>query len=120
MHPVSHILAGILSCELMLGGQARLPFSPTLSLQKKAMSKADGVKEALPFVPLDAVNLTRFFGVLMCLASILVAIPYTRASGALVSGSISVIGWYSQAMLGVPYWLPIVNTVMAGMIWAVS
>ena len=120
MHLASHILAGILSSELMLGGQARLPFSPTPSLQTKAMSKANGVKEALPFVPLDAVSLTRLFGCLMCLASILVAVPVTRVYGTTLSGLISIIGWYSQAKMGVPYWLPIVNTVLAAVIWAIS
>ena len=117
---LSHILALTLSFELALGGQARLPFSPTPTLRKKAMSKAQGVKDALPLVPLDAVDLTTAFGVLMCLASILVALPVTRVGGSLLSGSISIIGWYSQAKMGVPYWLPIVNTGLAGVIWTTS
>ena len=116
----SHILASILSFELLLGGQARLPFSPTPQIQKIAMSKADGLKDALPFVPLNAVNLTQLFGVLMCLASLLVAVPATRARGLLLSGSISLVWWYSHVRMGVPCWLPVVNTGLAGVIWWIS
>ena len=120
MHLSSHILAALLSFQLLLGGQARLPFSPTPTLQKKAMSKAQGVKDALQFMPLDAIRLTQCFGVLMCLASILVALPDTRRVGAMLAGSIACVGWYSQAKMGVPYWLPIVNTGLAATIWVVS
>ena len=115
-----HILASLLSFQLMLGGQARLPFTLTPSLQQKAMAKKQAVKDALPFIPLDATTLTQGFGWLMCMAGVLVALPMTRQLGVAVSASISIVGWYSQARAGLPYWLPIVNTVLAGTVWYVS
>ncbi|KAL6719218.1 hypothetical protein ACLMJK_003455 [Lecanora helva] len=94
--PISHLLAAILSAELLLGGQARLPISPTPSLQKRAMAKADGTLAAFPFVPLDAVTFTRVIGVAMCLASVGVAVPATRAAGVMLSGTLSLMGVWNQ------------------------
>lgn len=88
----SHVLAAILSFELLLGGQARLPFSPTPSLQKRAMAKADGTLAAFPFVPLDAVTFSRVIGVAMCVASVGVGLPSTRALGCFLSGTLSLMG----------------------------
>ena len=88
----SHFLAIILSFELLLGGQARLPFSPTPSLSKRAMAKAEGTLAAFPFVPLDAVTFTQVIGVAMCVASVGVALPATRVAGCLLSGSLSLMG----------------------------
>ena len=116
----SHVLAGILAAELLIGGQARLPFSPTPSLQRKAMAKADGIKDIMPFVPVGAIPFSRFLGWTMCLASGLVAVPSTRVYGAPLSASLSVIGWVAQARMGMPYWLPVVNTVLAGVTWLIS
>jgi len=92
MSPLPPILATILSLELLLGGQARFPFSPTPSLHKRAMAKADGTLAAFPFVPLDAVTFTQVIGVAMCIASIGVALSVTRAVGAVLSGGLSVMG----------------------------
>ena len=88
----SHLLAAILSFELLLGGQARLPFSPTPSLQRRAMAKADGTLAAFPFVPLDAVTFSRVIGVAMCVASVGVAWPGTRVAGCGLSGVLSLMG----------------------------
>lgn len=68
---LSHVLATVLSAELLLGGQARLPLSPhpTPSLSKREMAKADGTLAAFPFVPLDAVAFSRVIGFAMCVAS---------------------------------------------------
>lgn len=92
MSAFSHILAAILSFELLLGGQARLPFSPTPSLYKRAMAKADGTLAAFPFVPLDAVAFTHVIGIAMCVASVGVALPGTRAAGSVLSGCLSLMG----------------------------
>ena len=92
MSNMSHILATILSFELVLGGQARLPFSPTPSLQTRAMAKADGLKSAFPIIPLDAITLTRVIGMAMCVASVGVAVPSTRAAGSILSGCLSLMG----------------------------
>ncbi|KAF6229247.1 hypothetical protein HO133_007363 [Letharia lupina] len=108
MSPLPHVLATVLSLELLLGGQARLPFSPTPSLYKRAMAKADGTLAAFPFVPLDAVTFTQVIGVAMCLASVGVALPATRVAG------------WSQWRMEIPYWLPVVNTGLAMAIWTVS
>lgn len=92
MSPISHVLATILALELLLGGQARLPFSPTPSISKRAMASADDTLAAFPFVPLDAVTFTRVIGAAMCVASVGVALPATRAAGSVLSGCISLIG----------------------------
>lgn len=92
MSLLSHVLAAILSLELLLGGQARLPFSPTPSLYKRAMAKADGTLAAFPFVPLDAVTFTQAIGVAMCIASVGVALPATRVAGSVLSGCLSLMG----------------------------
>lgn len=92
MSPLSHILAAILSIELLLGGQARLPISPTPSVNKRAMAKADGLKAAFPFVPLDAPTFTQVIGVAMCIASVGVALPSTRLAGSVLSGCLSLMG----------------------------
>ena len=89
---LSHALAAILSFELALGGQARLPFSPTPSLHKRAMSKADGTLAAFPMVPLDAVTFSQIIGIAMCIASVGVALPMTRAAGCVLSCSLSLMG----------------------------
>ena len=120
MHGAAHIPAGILSSQLMLGSLARLPHSPFPRLQKIAMSKAEGFKAAVPFVPLDAVSLTQYFGFILGLASILVALPRTRRLGSMLSGSLSILMWYSQAKMGATDWLPIVNALLAALIFTIS
>ncbi len=94
MSMTCHILAAILSFELLLGGQARLPFSPhpTPSLHKRAMAKADGTLAAFPFVPLDAVSFSQVIGGAMCLAGVGVAWPATRGAGCGLSGCLSLMG----------------------------
>ena len=92
MSQLSHVLATILSLELLLGGQARLPFSPTPSLRKRAMAKADGTLAAFPIVPLDAVSFTQAIGVAMCIASVGVALPTTRVPASVLSGCLSLMG----------------------------
>lgn len=92
MSLLHHVLAAILSFELLLGGQARLPFSLTPSLHNRAMAKADGMLAAFSFVPLDAVTFTRAIGVAMCVASVGVALPATRAAGSVLSGCLSLMG----------------------------
>ena len=88
----SHILAAILSFEIVLGGQARLPFSPTPTLYQRAMAKADGTKAAFDFVTLDANTFTHVIGAAMCLASVGVALPTTGVAGCLLSGCLSLMG----------------------------
>ena len=92
MSLLSHVLATILSFELLLGGQARLPFSPTPSLRKPAMAKADGTLAAFPYVPLDAVAFTRVIGAAICIAFVGVALPATRVAGSVLSGGLSRMG----------------------------
>ena len=77
------------------------------------MSKADGLLAAFPFVPLDAITFTRAVGFAMCVASFGVALPATRVAGSSLSGCLSLMGIWSQYKMGVPYWLPVVNTVLA-------
>ena len=89
---IAHVLAAVLSLELLLGGQARLPFSMTPKLHKRAMAKAEGIKAAFPHVPLDATTFTQAIGATMCLASIGVALPATRTMGCVLSGCLSLMG----------------------------
>ena len=102
----------------MVGGQARLPFSPTPGLRQTAMEHAHGLKKTFPWLPLDTNNLNSLVGALMCLSSVLLAVPATRQLGAVLSGSITVIGWYSQIFL--PSWLPIMNTMFTALLWYIS
>lgn len=92
MSVLSPILATVLSLELFLGGQARLPFSPTSSLYKRAMAKADGTLAAFAFVPLDSLTFTQVIGAAMCIASVGVALPATRVAGSVLSGCLSLMG----------------------------
>lgn len=114
---VSKWLRIILTAQLVLGGQARLTSTLTPTLHKRAMSKAEGARKYLSFVPIrDAKQHTRFIGLLMCAAGALLSWHRTRLSGALLSMSLSLMGVYSQWRMAIPYWLPAVNTVLAAVI----
>lgn len=107
----------ILTAELLLGGQARLTDKMTPTVHKKAMSKADGYRRYLPFIPAsNSTQHSQIIGGLMCIAGGVLCTATTRTFGASLSMSLSIAGWYSQARMCVPYLLPIINTVLAGLI----
>lgn len=107
----------ILSFELFLGGQARLTPLLTPTLYKRAMSKADGTRKYLSFIPItDPIRHSNFIGGLMILAGALLLGQSTRVIGSVLSGSLSLAGVYSQNKMGIPYWLPCVNAVLAAII----
>lgn len=109
----------ILTFELFLGGQARITPTLTPTLYNKAMAKADGVQKYLSFIPIkDSKEHTKFIGVLMCLAGVLLCYPRRRLEGGLLSISLTLAGVYTQLRMGIPYWLPATNTMLAGMIVA--
>lgn len=111
----------ILSFELFLGGQARLTPLLTPSLYKRAMSKAVGNQKYLSFIPIRDPKLhSNFIGALMCLAGALLLSGITRRVGSLLSASLSLAGVYSQSKMGIPFWLPIVNSVLAAIIFVGS
>ena len=91
MSLLSHVLAGILSFQLLIGGQARLPFSPTPSISNQAMAGADQTLAAFPIVPLNAVAFARVIGGAMCVASVSLALPATRRAGSVLSGCLTLI-----------------------------
>ena len=112
----SHIGAAILSFQLFVGGQARLPFSPTPSLQKITADQADGFKDALAFIPLDAPSLMQAIGWLLLAVAFLVAWPATRARGCLLSGLISLTFCYVHASMDESNVLPVINVILAALI----
>ncbi|EMC92141.1 hypothetical protein BAUCODRAFT_78334 [Baudoinia panamericana UAMH 10762] len=104
----------ILAFELFLGGQARLTDRITPGLHKQASRKASGYYRWLNFLPVDdAETFQHVIGGLMIFAGILICVPPMRAMGTLLSMALSGGGVYSHRKMGVPYWLPAVNTAIA-------
>ena len=109
----------ILTLELILGGQARLTSTLTPSLHRRVMSKAEGTRKYLPLIPIkNPRQHTQFVGFLMCAAAALLCSQQTRLVGGVLSLSLTLMGVYSQWRMQTPYWLPSVNSVLAGtVIW---
>lgn len=106
----------ILTIELFLGGQARTTPILTPGLYKRVMAKAEGTQRYLAFIPIqDPKKHTHFIGALMMMAGVLLIPPDAkiRLAGGLLSISLTLAGVYSQYMMGIPYWLPTINTVLA-------
>ena len=61
----------------------------------------------------------RYFGALMVLAGVLTANPKTRGDlkTMLLTLFLTGCGVYSQAKCGMMYWLPVVNSGLAGAVW---
>ena len=114
---LAKIVRVILSAELFLGGQARLTSMLTPTLHRRAMAKAEGTQKYLNFIPIrDSKSHTRFIGALMVAAGTLLMFRRTRLLGALLGIALTLAGVYSQYRMGIPYWLPSVNTVLAAII----
>lgn len=111
----------VLILELFLGGQARITPTLTPKLYQRAMAKADGTRNFLPFIPIkDPKQHTQFIGVCMCAAGALLSSPsqITRMGGAGLAIALTLAGVYTQFRMGILYWLPAVNTVLAAtIIW---
>lgn len=116
----SHILAFLLSLQLFIGGQARTPYSFTPSIQEYTAKQADGSKEALWFIPLDAIPLMHAIGACLLSAAALIAWPATRPYGAIFSLVISTVFFYVHLVVGESNVLPVFNFILAGAILAVS
>ena len=117
MSSFSTVLRWVLTAELFLGGEARLTDKLTPGVHKRAMAKAAGYQRYLPFIPgKDAKQHSQVIGALMCTAGGLMCLPAVRTPGAILSMSLSLAGWYSQSRMGVPYWLPVINTILAAFI----
>lgn len=115
--PLPKLLRVILTAELFLGGQARLTSALTPSLYRRAMSKAVGTQKYLSFIPInDPEKHSNFIGFLMCLAGALLCERRTRLAGGLLSIWLTLAGVYTQWRMRIAYWLPAVNTVLAGLI----
>ncbi|KAF2652223.1 hypothetical protein K491DRAFT_719146 [Lophiostoma macrostomum CBS 122681] len=117
------IIPPILSFELFLGGQARITSLLTPRLYKKAMSKAVGTRDA--FYPIIAIKdptlHSNFIGVWMCIAGALVAYRPLRVPwGAALTLVLTNMGIYSQRRMKIPYWLPVVNTVLSIAMWVLE
>ena len=107
----------ILIIELFLGGQARVTSKFTPQLYQRAMAKADGTRKFLPFIPIkDSKQHTQFIGACMCAAGVLMSSSRTRLIGTMLAISLTLAGVYTQYRMGIPYWLPAVNTVLAAII----
>lgn len=107
----------ILSLELLLGAQAR--FLPTLTptLHKHELSKASGYRRHLSFIPSsNAKEHAQRVGFLMGAAGLMMLLHVDRGTtvlGTLLAGALALMGVYAQRLMGVPYWLPVVNTFLA-------
>lgn len=115
------VARAVLSFELLLGGQCRLTSALTPSLTKQAYSKAAGYRQYLPIIPSkDATQHSQIIGGLMFGSGALLLLPYgygsLRAIGKALALALPIMGVYSQYRMGVPYWLPIVNTILASII----
>ena len=118
-----NVIRYVLTSELLLGGQARITPMLTPSINQRAMAKADGYYKYLPIIPAsNSVQHSQIVGTLMCTAGALLAIPREvggrnlRLAGAALSMSMSLMGVYSQARMGVSYIVPVINTTLAGII----
>ncbi|KAI6793601.1 hypothetical protein KC332_g9596 [Hortaea werneckii] len=106
-----------LAAELFLGGQARLTRHLTPGLHDRAMAKAEGYLRYLSFIPARSpTEHSVYIGMAMCTAGGLLCFPATRIQGALLSTSLSLMGIYSQARMGISFWLPAINTVLGSLI----
>ena len=81
------------------------------------MAKAEGYLRYLSFIPAKSPNEhSVYIGMAMCTAGGLLCFPATRTQGALLSTSLSLMGIYSQARMGISFWLPAINTVFGSLI----
>lgn len=109
----------LLTAQLFIGGQARLSSALTPQLYEKAMAKAEGTRRYLSFIPIqDPHRHTSFLGALMVMAGILLTLPVSTCSlvGGVLSITLTLAGVYSQLRMGIPYWLPSINTVLAAIV----
>ena len=120
-----------LAFELFLGGSARLGPIPFKKLHEFNYEKSRKVAPTLRYVTpfrIDGSSETtpqstrwhmRYFGALMVLAGILTANPKTRGDlrTMLLTLFLTGCGVYSQVKCGMMYWLPVVNSGLAGAIW---
>jgi hypothetical protein len=121
----------ILAFELFLGGSARLGPIPFKKLHefnlKKSSSIAPQLRCVTPFRIHGSPQATpestrwhmRYFGTLMVLAGVLTANPKTRGDvrTMLLTLFLTGSGVYSQVRCGMMYWLPVLNSGLAGLIW---
>lgn len=115
------LLRYTLTAQLLLGGQARLTSRLTPSLHRRAMAKAPGTRKYLPFIPIrDPVRHTHFIGAMMCLAGVMLCLDVEglrlRLAGAVLAVSLTLAGVWTQVRMGIPWWLPGVNSVVAGVV----
>lgn len=115
----------ILAFELLVGGQARLSPNLTPTLHRRVMMKAKGTAVALYPVPIpikDPILHTKFVGSLMVTAGLLTGSSVMR--GSLVTLFLTLFltcaGVYSQQRMGIPYWLPVVNSGLAVLVWGIE
>lgn len=108
------VLRYILALELVFGGQARLT-DWTPSVRQRAMAKAEGYRRYLPFLPGSTPSEhSRNIGLFMLGSGIGLLLPLKTIQlvCALLGTGLAIMGAYAQRAMGVPYWLPCVNTVL--------
>ena len=120
--------------ELIFGGLIRIFPRLFPSANQRAMEKAAGYWKYLTIIPgrnpsEHSINIGR----LMLVSGILMGIPRSklggfilmipsqqvaeiaRIGGAALGTALAVMGVYSQRRMGVPYWLPCINTVLGSL-----
>jgi hypothetical protein len=112
-------ITSLLSFQLFLGGQARITPLLTTTLYDRAHAKAEGYQKHLPFIPAqNPTEHSNIIGRLMYTAGAMLCFKITRTAGAALSTSLSLMGVYSHYRMGAPYWVSVVNTVLAVLIIA--
>lgn len=123
MVTVGLIARVLFAAELLLGGQARITSRLTPSITKRAMAKAHGYREYLPIMPSrNAHEHSRAIGALMLAAGIGMLWPRAGPARILATSlgtALALMGIYSQRLMGIPYWLPCINTTL-GLIVLIS
>lgn len=119
------IPALLLSFEHFLGGQCRITDKLTPSLYRRAVvTKGAGTAEALyPIIPFkDPVKHSQVIGLLMCTTGALLAWHKTRGSVLPLGLNtfLTCAGIYSQRRMNMPYWLPITNLILGGLIYMIE
>ncbi|KAF2726278.1 hypothetical protein K431DRAFT_280310 [Polychaeton citri CBS 116435] len=117
---IAKIARYVLVFEFIVGGQCRVTKRLTPKISEIAYKHADGYKRFLPFIPGEtAAEHTRNIGVLLLTAGLLMVAPSkggVRAAGVGLGGVLSLMFLHVQRSIGVPYWLPVLNSALAGLV----
>ncbi|KAF4552339.1 Hypothetical protein D9617_10g073200 [Elsinoe fawcettii] len=121
---IRQIPAILLSLEFLLGGIGRLGPVPFPALHARVTAKNQCIAPLLyPLIPFKDVERHNLWaGAWMCFTGLLLAVPGTRGT----TGTLGLVlfwtgaGAWSQKRAGMPFWLPMVNAGLGGVVWGVE